>query len=130
MWVSESIEHSKGFSKNRPYKDPSVMKIEVPKAYEQQVKAGAIKQYGSSVEQAARAAQGKGPANLLNSERIAGNSQGHVNIGLKGVKNVQSLNDHIIKISNVSAEGGGSMGNAKGIPVGACYYQEQPDEEK
>ncbi len=129
VWVSESIEHSQGFAKNRPYKDASVMKIDVPKAYEQQVKAGAIKQYGSSVEQAARAAQGKGSANLLNSERIAGNSQGHINIGLKGVKNVQAFNDHIIKIGNVSAEGGRSMGNAKGMPAGVFPRRQQQDEE-
>ena len=103
VWLSESPDHSAQYSKTRPFKN-GVMEVEMPRKACEQMKASAIEQKGSRAMQTARAAEGKGPANVWNSEKLVNNPQGKVNFGIKGKANLQMFNKHIKGIRRIYPE--------------------------
>ena len=95
-WISESIEHSKGF-KAKDVCHP-VVEFQVKKVNYMEIRNDAIPQFNSKIRQ--NEAGGR-LFNITNNERIK-EIPDKLNLGLKGEKNVDMFNEHIISIEKVN----------------------------
>ena len=103
-WMSESKQHTVPFYEGRQFEGKTVMEVQVPREAYSQIKADTIPQQGSKAVQAVRAAEGKGPANIFNTERLQNHPKGKVNMGIKGDTNLQALNKHVQGVKQIHPE--------------------------
>lgn len=100
-WITEAIEHARQYKKQGPGREVTV-EIELPESgYQADVKGDAIGQAGSKARQPS---SGR-PHNVTNTELIHNHPEGKVNVGLKGVENVDKFNQHVISVKKIDPDG-------------------------
>ena len=104
VWMSESSKHTVPYYESRPSDGKSVMKVEVPRDVYSKMKADMIPQESSRAVQMTRAAEGKGPANIFNTERLQNHPKSKVNIGIKGKANMEIFNQHVQGVEGIQPE--------------------------
>lgn len=101
-WYSEAIEHTQQFNNRGVQGNQTVAEVAVDKpTYEMDTKKNAIPQSGSRNLQPR---EGR-PFNVTNTELLdTATSKGKVNVGLKGVENVEAFNKSVLNIRKIDPD--------------------------
>ena len=97
-WFTEAIEHSRAYNRSNAEGTQVVAEFEVDrKGYTRDIKEHSIEQHGSKARQPKEGRL----FNVTNRERLMDHPKGKVNVGLKGVQNVDKFNEHVISVRKI-----------------------------
>jgi hypothetical protein len=98
-WFTESLDHSRQFQNNISVHKPEVVaEFRMDRGGYKAIRDGTIPQKGSK---ALQPKTGR-PKNVFNTEHLANNPRGKVNIGLKGRANVETFNKSVVSVTKVN----------------------------
>lgn len=104
-WFSESLKHQRAFLerkvRNEAPLDWKALEGWADKDFIDKMKQDCIQQGGSKKTNDSLLKRKEDPKNITNKERLEDDPDGHINIGIKGDKNLARFNDHVKKITEI-----------------------------